>query len=237
MKKGMKKIIVIIALVLVVALCTTIAVIKDNDKTDTPSATEITNPNGTETENNTDGTDSESPDNSADTLSDKEIKELFVGANEVYVGWLCSSANIEANWDNIISLDDSGYYYSEVTSCKFSTVQEIEKELQRYFSEEAYKNELNSMYKMKDGKLYANYNLCEGGDAVSYGEKLVVASKTPSRCEFSIAPVYEDGENLVYDYESSIINTIELIDGQWKFCGKFHYSYTVFWKEIVNWVD
>lgn len=144
-------------------------------------------------------------------LTENEIKEKVLYASQLYVDWIGYGWAVRYDFDSVITGRYDMPYY-EVIPTRFATLNDLEKELQKCFVEDVYKEMFEHNYIMKDGKWYV---ICTIGQGANYGLKyadLNIISNTENKCEFTITCHYHDVSE-----KETIKYTLELVNGKWIF--------------------
>lgn len=144
-------------------------------------------------------------------LTETEIKEKVLNASKLYVDWIGYGWAVRYDFDKEITGQYDMPYY-QVIPTRFATLNDLEKELQKYFVEDIYKEMFEHNYMEKDGKWYV---ICTIGQGANYGLKfaeLNIVSNTQNKCEFTITCHYHD-----VNEKETIKYTLELVNGKWIF--------------------
>lgn len=162
-------------------------------------------------------------------LTENEIKEKVIYASQLYVDWVGYGWAVRYDFDSVITGQYDMPYY-EVIPTRFATLNDLEKELQKCFVEDVYKEMFEHNYMQKDGKWYV---VCTIGQGASYGLKyadLNIISNTENKCEFTITCHYHDVSE-----KETIKYTLELINGKWIFT---EYTGSFIWRsdETFKWM-
>lgn len=214
---------VIIATIAVVAVGTgaTVAIIHSNNKEElTPpvnveQSVEEASSSAPTTESTTESTTELTTESTTTPkpilLTEDKIKEKVLYASQLYVDWIGYGWAVRYDFDSVVTGPYDMPYY-QVIPTRFATLNDLEKELQKYFVKDIYKEMFENNYMEKDGKWYV---VCTIGQGASYGLKfaeLDIVSNTENKCEFTITCHYEEtSEKETFKY------TLELIDGKWIF--------------------
>lgn len=157
-------------------------------------------------------------------LSKKEIVKIFLEANKLYVGWLVPGSDVKLDYNDTIGPWNE---YARVVSGKYKSVSALEKAFKKHFSEEIYKERLNSYYVMKNGKMYGIIGIGEGGDVTPVKYKLVVNKQTGNYCKFTITSYY----NIAYEPYDTVYE-MKKVNGNWVFINSFlgkYYGNNIKW--------
>ena len=166
---------------------------------------------------------------SAQILSEAEIRDLFIQANQLYIGWLSNAFTPELVWDRSVKVDNKTYVYIEPT--EFDSVQALEEALSRRFSEDLYRDRVDNYYIMLNGEMYGFEALGQGGDAPASSLKLTVKTATSTDCTFSVT-VYSD----YYDPYTSDYH-MKMQDGNWIFTDSFNGCMDLYFHNDMPWID
>ncbi len=184
--------------------------------------------NNTPTESTTESLLGKPIESSGSTLTEAELKALYETANDLYVDWVMPAFGPKIDWDTIVYID--GQEYAPVIQGKYSTVDEIKNDLSNYFSEEVYIDYINENFVMYEDKLYANYNVGQGGDADCDGVTLTINSSSETECKFTVTLVYDESSfTKKFNYE------LKVIDGKWKFVNEFDCSIILSTQDNIKW--
>ncbi|MBR2953739.1 MAG: hypothetical protein IKC45_05060 [Clostridia bacterium] len=159
--------------------------------------------------------DENKTEEAATPLTEKEVRELFLKAHNLYVDWSSPVTKyLDTDWDKVTVIDGEEYF--EVVPNKITSVDELKKEYGNYFSEEIIKENIDRYYVMHDGKMYGNAVLVEGGEIPCERYKLTVNTNTNTECDFTIT-------SYIGDDEQELNYRLKVVDGKWKFVGVFHW--------------
>lgn len=144
-------------------------------------------------------------------LTENEIKEKVLYASQLYVDWVGYGWAVRYDFDSVITGQYDMPYY-EVIPTRFATLNDLEKELQKCFAEDVYKEMFEHNYMQKDGKWYVVCTIGQGGNYGLESAELNIVSNTENKCEFTITCHYEEtNEKETFKY------TLELVNGKWIF--------------------
>lgn len=203
-RNKMKKRLIIVAVVII--LIFTGIYISKNVESKKPAEQQITE------------TDENKTEESANSLTENEIKAIYLKAHKLYVDWSSPAVKyLDADWEKTTIID--GVEYFEVIPNEISSVDELKKAYQEYFCEEIIKENIDRYYVMHNGKMYGNAVLIEGGGFPFESHEITVKTNTPEECTFTVKSSVGDS----YD-ESEY--TLKVIDGKWKFTGVFNWVST-----------
>lgn len=170
-------------------------------------------------------------DNSAEDnnvgLSIDEAKDLFIKANNLYDGWVCHGFTPVLDNNDKITID--GFEYARITSEEYSSIDELEKELKNYFSEELYKDSLESCYAMRDGKMYGITSLGQGRDCGVDELAIKIDSNSSDKCSFTITFYSENSDPFTSKYE------VEKRNGKWIFVNQFAEEWSLYFNNDIKW--
>lgn len=149
-------------------------------------------------------------------LTKKQIIKFFLKANKVYSDWLVPGDAVKFDMNDILEIN--GYAeYARVISNEYKSVSQLEKTFKKYFSEEIYKEQFDSYYKMHNGKMYGIIGLGEGGDVAPYKHKFILNKQTNNYCKFTIRSYY----NIAYDQPIDTVYEMKKTNGKWLFINLF----------------
>lgn len=163
------------------------------------------------------------------SLSDEEIKALFIKANDLYVGWLGNAFTPELDWDRKVNVDGTTYVY--IVPTQFDSVSALEAELRQIFSEELYRERVAHYYKMIDGEFYGIEALGQGGDMPADSLTLTVNSAADTDVTFTVTTNWTYEDPFSRDYH------LRLIDGNWIFTDSFVGSMDLYFHPDMPWTD
>lgn len=156
-------------------------------------------------------------DSSETLLTEDEIKDIFVNANDLYFKWY-HGLTLERDADDTISYNNM--QYCRVISDQFSSVDEIKNAFSNYFMSELYEDAIDNYYFMDNGKLYVRAVIGDGGDYFPTKFKLTVNDNTAEHCDFVIESYYDDAVAQDNPPESMPF-LITNVNGNWIFNSDF----------------
>ena len=184
-------------------------------------------------------------------LSKKEVKELFIKANNMYMGWIiygrearkCEDKNDSIQYGTDFPVGSSYPTHYRVVSEEYKTKDDLDKALNNSFSKFVYKDIFDSAYVMQDGKLYCRIEVGDGGDWYPSKLKLEIISANNSVCKFKISEYFTDEEiSNGYGRDESGLHTADReftmykMNGKWLITEKFSANEQIY-NNNVQWID
>ena len=178
------------------------------------------------------------------TISKKEIEDMIVSANSFTLGWLHigfeAKKYMDAGDTIQVQMDEYSIPYTCVSGAPYRSVDELKAAVQQFYAAEAceiFDGFIQSMYLMKDGKLYVQSTIGQsGGSGFAHGTVRLL-SQTENECRLQL----DETNDPSADGQSSASNsrTVTLINenGLWRFTapvtllGLYNGSYQLAWAE------
>jgi len=164
----------------------------------------------------------------ASGLTEKEIISLYTDANRIYEGWINYGWNAKnQDYKDSITIGNSRYY--RVVSADYMSVDEINNVCSKYFEKGIYENQIDLLYKMSNGKLYAVEGIGQGGGDFYESFVLDVVEGTDDYCKFTVSCC---NNNIS---EKEFTNEIRKVNGNWIFVNEFVSSFSLYYNENITW--
>ena len=163
-------------------------------------------------------------------LSKEEVKELFIKANDLYVGWINGKKTCDIkDFNDTIQVDDRGFRFVRLNAKEFSTIEGLDELLNQSFFRYVYKDDLDRDYITRNGKIYVNELSGEGGDWYPSKYKLTIISSNNSQCKFTIEELLtdEDAQSNA-DFLETDSYLLYKFNGKWLFAEEENRGYLFF---------
>ena len=196
-----------------------------------PQATQSAAPQTAENTGSATGeTTSAAAQASAGSLSKEEILQLIARANQLTIGWLDLGFEAKKYFDgsDTVDIEIEGYSvpFTALSGAPYASVDALKTAVHETYTaaaSEIFDGFIPTMYRMKDGKFYAQSSLGQGDASDGCRVKIKLLSQSESECRLQLDHVYDPALGEILDnYQAgdtvrSETMVLQKENGAWKF--------------------